>query len=174
MDISSKQKIESFLRVNHAGESAAVRLYEGQLSVLAKSPSAVSLKHMHQQEMHHRHLFEQALSQNNATPSLLNPLWHRLSYGVGVATALMGTRTAMDCTVAVEEVIEKHYKKQLQNFPTSDKKDIKTLIQNCYEDEIAHKDVAENHNDHHQPQSPKLFKTIQVGCKLAIWLSERI
>ena len=174
METSSRKKIAAFLRVNHAGESAAVRLYEGQLAVLSKSKSAEDLRHMLVQEQKHKQKFDTALRQHDVSPSLLNPIWHKVSYGLGVFTALLGTKEAMDCTIAVEEVIETHYKGQLDGFPQGGQHEhVQTLIQNCYHDEIAHKNIAAEHNRKTVPSTP-LVRAIKAGCKIAIWLSQRI
>lgn len=173
MEASSK-KIDAFLRVNHAGESAAVCLYKGQLAVLSKSQSAEDLRHMLSQEQQHEQKFQIALRQHNVSPSLLNPVWHKVAYGLGVFTALLGTKKAMDCTIAVEEVIEAHYKSQLDHFLHTDQhEDVQTLIQNCYYDEIAHKNIAGAHHTKAPPATP-LSKAIKAGCKIAIWMSQRI
>lgn len=174
METASRKKIDSFLRVNHAGESAAVRLYEGQLAVLSKSKSAEDLRHMLLQEQKHKEKFETALREHDVSPSLLNPVWHKVSYGLGVFTALLGAKEAMSCTVAVEEVIETHYKRQLDDFPKAGQHEhVHALIQNCYHDEVSHKNIAAEHNRKAAPSTP-LAKTIKAGCKMAIWLSQRI
>ena len=168
-----KKKIESFLRVNHAGEFAATKIYEGQLKVLGKSSVAPALYEMLSQEQKHFSKYDEALKENNVHPSLFNPVWEKMGYGLGALTALLGKKGAMACTIAVEEVIENHYKSQIDAFPKAGQTKIKDLITDCYKDEIAHKETAIHHNGEEISGYETLSKIIKTGCKAAIWLSKR-
>lgn len=169
-----KDALASFLRVDHAGELAATKIYEGQLSVLSHSSISPVLKKMKSQEEQHLSYFNDMLEKNDIYPTLLNPVWEKLSFGLGVTTALMGKKAAMACTIAVEEVIEQHYKKQLDTLPTSAPEEVRNVIQECYLDEIDHKEEAEDHDGREAKGYSTLSRAIKLGCKTAIWLSERI
>ncbi len=169
-----KNNVKSYLRVNHAGELAATKIYEGQISILSRSSVFPVIEEMHRQETHHLSLFESALEATHTPPSLLNPVWEKAAFGLGVATALMGKKAAMACTIAVEEVIEQHYKKQIDTLPQSTPSNIKKIIETCYLDEISHKEKAEDHDGRSIKGYGTLSTVIKTGCRAAIWLSERI
>src|SRR3546814_2861783 len=104
-DIEPEAHLARMLRVDHAGEYGARRIYEGQLAVLGKSACAPTLKHMHAQELVHLRTFEDLLVRHRVRPTLLQPVWHVAGFALGAATALLGEKAAMACTVAVEEEI---------------------------------------------------------------------
>lgn len=167
-----KKKLDtsSIIRVNHAGESAAVRIYEGQLRVLEDSSLALTLQHMLTQEKRHLEKFELERNQRAIAPTVFQPLWHKASYALGVASALLGKEAALACTVAVEEAIDEHYTAQISSLKESSEEELKALIHTCHQEELEHKEEAESLGD---PRYSSLKKVIKTGCKLAIYLSER-
>lgn len=173
-EIETSPALQSLLRVNHAGEWAAVKIYEGQLRVLKDSPSASILRHMLDQESKHYKKFDTALYQHNIHPTLLQPFWERAAYGLGVVSALLGTKAAMACTVAVEEVIEDHYTHQLNHLPSDTPPQIQNLITECYQEEVAHKEIGNNHHAQDMKGYKAFTGAIKAGCRLAIWLSKRV
>ena len=98
----SKQKIDSILRVDHAGETAAAKIYDGQLAVLKNTPVGPTIQHMKDQEQEHLNTFNHLLVENDTRPTALLPLWNIMGFGLGVASAIMGEKAAMACTIAVE------------------------------------------------------------------------
>jgi ubiquinone biosynthesis monooxygenase Coq7 len=121
---SSKQKeiIERFIRVDHAGEYGAKRIYEGQLAILGDTEDGDTIRHMKEQEEVHLSTFENLLVEREIRPTALYPIWQIAGFALGVGTALMGPKAAMACTVAVEEVIDEHYAAQSETLDESDKK----------------------------------------------------
>ena len=111
-DLPDEQRLARMIRVDHAGEHGAVRIYEGQLSVLGDSPAAAPIRRMAMQEQRHLETFDELIATRRVRPTALSPLWHVAGYALGGMTALMGPRAAMACTVAVEEVIDEHYARQ--------------------------------------------------------------
>ncbi len=124
---TSKNKIDSILRVDHAGETAAAKIYDGQLAVLKNTPVGPTIQHMKDQEEEHLDTFNRLLVENDTRPTALLPLWNVMGYGLGVASALMGEKAAMACTIAVEEVIGEHYAKQADTLDKSHKELKSTL-----------------------------------------------
>ena len=112
-DLEPEALLARMLRVDHAGEYGARRIYEGQLAVLGRAPSAPAIRHMYAQELRHLEAFETLLGERRVRPTALQPLWHVAGFALGAATALMGEKAAMACTVAVEEVICEHYAGQI-------------------------------------------------------------
>jgi len=166
-------QIERMIRVNHAGEFGAQRIYAGQLSVLGDGKMGTKLRHMAKQEDVHLAAFEKLMVEKHVRPTALHPLWNVAGYALGAATATLGEKAAMACTVAVEEVIDEHYKKQLQDL-ANDEPALRALIKKFRDEEIEHKHIGLDHGAEDLPYYPLLRALIRAGSKTAIWLSERV
>ncbi len=172
-DPTRDELVERMIRVDHAGEYGAVRIYAGQLAVLGRSQSAPAIRHMAEQERHHLETFDRLVSERRVRPTLLSPLWHAAGFALGAATALMGERAAMACTVAVEEVIDEHYTGQLEQLG-EDEAELREVIEEFRQDEIAHRDTGLEHGAEKTLGYPLLSTAIKTGSRLAIWLSTRL
>ena len=133
---NSKETIASMIRVDHAGEFGAIRIYDGQLAVLKKGEAAKNIREMLSHEKKHLAYFKQLLNDYKVRPTILHPLWDFAGYFLGYATAKMGEKTAMLCTAAVEEVIDEHYSDQLKTFNKLGKKGLAKKIQKLTNAEI--------------------------------------
>ena len=171
-DLPKDELIARMLRVDQAGEFGAARIYAGQLAVLGKSPLAPVLRDMAAQEQRHLDAFNQLLVDRRVRPTALSPLWHMAGFALGAATALLGERAAMACTVAVEEVIDEHYAKQAAQLG-EDEKPLRDLVEEFRGDELQHRDTALKHNAHDTPGYEVLTGAIKSASRLAIWLSAR-
>lgn len=175
-----KEKIiEEILRVNHAGEFGATRIYKGQLSLLKNTSSSETVEHMLEQEEHHKQIFDELVVKNKARPTALSPLWQGLGYALGYGSALLGKRAAMACTVAVEEVIDEHYQSQLEEMENTglnkgDTQEIYTAIEKCRAEEIEHRDIAIEHEAKKMVGYKPFTVFVKAASKLAIALSKRI
>ncbi|WP_022728281.1 demethoxyubiquinone hydroxylase family protein [Fodinicurvata sediminis] len=173
-DPTRRQRLESMLRVNHAGEYGARRIYEGQLAVLSQSPSAPVIRHMWEQEAEHLQTFERMLPERRVRPTLLQPVWHMAGYALGAATAMMGEKAAMACTVAVEEVIDQHYAEQSEDLADEpQEQDLRQTIEKFRAEELEHRDIGLEHEAEQTPGYEALSAAIKTGSRLAIWLSKR-
>lgn len=165
------------LRVDHAGEVAARRIYQGQLAVLKQQPTARAstelIEEMAGKEDAHLAAFDRLIVERRVRPTLLGPIWDVASYGLGVASALLGERAAMACTVAVEEVICEHYQKQINDLGTDDP-ELSEMITQFRADEMAHRETALASGAEQAPAYKSLSDIIKAGCRVAIKLSERI
>ena len=161
------------IRVDHAGEYGAVRIYEGQLAVLGKSAAAGVIREMADQERRHLERFEKLVRERRVRPTALSPLWHVAGYALGAASALLGERAAMACTVAVEEVIDEHYRQQAESLG-DDQAPLRQTIEDFRADELAHRDIALAHDARTAPAHDLLTAAVKAGSRLAIWLSMRI
>ena len=177
MKKTSKNKIEEFIRVDHAGESGAIKIYEGQLLALNTFIEDKELKKtiekMKNHEKEHLDFFNKEIKKRKIKPTKLLPIWDLLGIGLGFSSAMMGKKAAMLCTASVEEVIDKHYQNQLDQLH-SDEKSLKKKIKKFRDDELHHKDIA-----YKQGASKKGFysifdKIIKTGSKVAINISEKI
>ena len=165
--------LAQMLRVNHAGEYGAKRIYAGQLAVLGDHPLAPELRHMAAQEEVHLAEFNRVLPMHGVRPTALLPLWHVAGYALGAATALMSARAAMACTVAVESVITEHYDAQLTQ-PEIIGTALQKTIQQFRDEEMQHHDTGIANDAEKTRGYGLLSAAIQGGCRAAIWLTARI
>lgn len=171
----SPTDIEAMIRVDHAGEYGAVRIYEGQLAVLKrrKSASVETIQHMADQEQRHLKTFDRLVNEHRVRPTALEPVWRVAGFALGAVTAAMGEKAAFACTAAVEEVIDEHYAAQIAALKDKDE-DLKATVEDFRADEAAHRDEALKQGAEQAPGYKLLSETIKAGCRLAIKLSERI
>ena len=173
---TTSEDTDAMIRVDHAGEYGAVRIYEGQLAVLGNRPgakkTAQAIQKMARQEQDHLKAFDALVNERRVRPTALAPIWHVAGYALGAATALMGEKAAMACTAAVEEVIDEHYAGQIARIRDDDA--LKARIEAFRADEIAHRDEALARGAEEAPGYRLLSAAIKSGCRLAIKLSERI
>ncbi len=175
-DLSQEEDIKRMLRVDHAGETGAVRIYQGQLAVMGKDhPNYDLVKHMLEQEERHLATFNEILPDKGVRPSLLDPLWNVAGFALGTATALMGDKAAMACTEAVEEVIDEHYQEQRNKLQHWKKEpELEKTIAQFQAEELEHKDLAVENGAHETPGYKALHGVIKSGCRAAIWLAKRV
>ncbi len=165
---------ESMIRVDHAGEYGAARIYAGQLAILGtRHKASPSITHMAEQEERHLKAFDQLIIERRVRPTLLAPIWHVAGYALGAATALMGPKAAMACTAAVETVIDDHYAAQSAALGDQDPA-LSALIDDFRADEQEHRTTALAHGAEEAPGYPLLSRLIKAGCHLAIRVSEKI
>lgn len=172
-DPTPEARIASMIRVDHAGEYGAARIYAGQLAVLGRTDKAELLRHMQAQEEHHLATFSDLLGRRRVRPTALLPLWHLAGYALGAATAALGSRAAMACTVAVEEAIDEHYGAQLDALPETEGA-LRATIETFRAEELEHRDIGLANEAELAPAYRLLSAVIKAGCKAAIAASERI
>ena len=172
-DPGREEMIARILRVDHAGEHGAVRIYAGQLAVLGDKPAGAVIRRMAEQEQKHLQAFDRMLPEHRVRPTALSPLWHVAGFALGAATAMMGEKAAMACTVAVEEVIDEHYAAQSAQLGAEEPA-LKAVIDEFRQDEIAHRDEGIAHGAEDAPGYEVLRAAIKTGSRLAIWLSTRV
>ena len=165
--------VDQMIRVDQAGEFGAVRIYAGQLAVLRRGRAASVIRHMAEQEQNHLETFNRLIVERRVRPTLFSPVWHIAGFALGAATAALGTKAAMACTVAVEEVIEKHYARQTERLG-DDESELRTTIQTFRDDELKHRDAALEQGADEAIGYGLLSAGIKTGSRLAIWLSTRL
>ena len=172
-DRASEDELARMLRVDHAGEYGATRIYEGQLDVLGRGHAAGVIRQMAEAEKRHLARFETLLQERRVRPTLLHPLWNVAGYALGAATALLGAQAAMACTVAVEEVIDEHYQAQAARLGEDDPA-LRETILSFRDDEIAHRDLAIARGAEESPAYDLISAVVKTGSRVAIWLSTRL
>jgi len=177
MKKTSKNKIEEFIRVDHAGERGAIKIYEGQLLALNTFVKDENLKKtiekMKNHEKEHLDFFNKEIKKRNIKPTKLLPLWDLLGVGLGFGSAIIGKKATMLCTASVEEVIDEHYQNQINELD-SDEKVLKEKIKKFRDDELHHRDIAYEQGASKKGLYSILDKIIKTGSKIAINISEKI
>ena len=177
MEKTNNNKVEEFIRVDHAGERGAIKIYEGQLLALNTLVKDDNLKktiqEMKDQEKEHCNYFENEIKIRNIKPTKLMPLWDLLGVGLGFGSTLLGKKAAMLCTASVEEVIDEHYEKQINQLKP-DEKILKEKIKKFRDDEIHHKNIAYDNGASKEGLYSIFDKIIKTGSKIAINISEKI
>jgi 3-demethoxyubiquinol 3-hydroxylase len=172
-DVSAGENIARMIRVDHAGEYGAARIYAGQLAVLGRGETGDVLRHMRAQEQRHLDTFDALIADRRVRPTALLPLWHLAGFALGAATAALGARAAMACTVAVEETIDAHYATQVAELG-DDEAVLRDTVETFRREEVEHRDTALAHQAEGAPGYRLLTATIRAGCRAAIELSQRI
>ena len=171
---TDKTILDEIIRVDHAGEYGATRIYDGQIAVFGKdSKIGKTIQHMADQEQEHIEKFNELLVEKRVRPTALLPVWNIAGFALGAGTALMGEKAAMACTVAVEKVIGEHYREQ-QNLLEDDEKELKKTIAKFEKDELEHHDIGLEHDAENAPGYKVMTKVIEIGCKAAIAISKKI
>ena len=172
-DPAADEIVRRMIRVDHAGEYGAARIYAGQLAVLGRSPVAPAIRRMAEQEQRHLAAFDKLVAERRVRPTALSPLWHVAGWALGAATALVGERAAMACTAAVEEVIDQHYGGQIEELGSSEPA-LAASLEEFRRNEVEHRDTAIAAGAEDAPAYELLSAAIKAGSKLAIWLSTRL
>jgi len=173
-DPGREEMVERMLRVNHAGEYGAVRIYKGQLAVLGDKGAGPVIRHMLEQEKEHLETFDELVADRRVRPTAMLPFWHLAGFALGAGTALLGEKAAMACTVAVEEVIDEHYAGQVERLEDEGEDTLRGTFEKFREDEVAHRETGLDHGAEGAPGYELLTGAIKAGSRLAIWLSTRV
>jgi ubiquinone biosynthesis monooxygenase Coq7 len=177
MKKTNQKILEEIIRVDHAGERGAIKIYEGQLLALKTIKQDESLKDkiekMKEQEKEHLEYFEKEIQKRKIKPTYLLPLWDIMGVTLGFGTALLGKKAAMLCTASVEEVIENHYQNQLKKLG-NDEMELKAKIEKFKGDEVDHKNMAYEAGATNKGMYSIMDQVIRVGSRIAISISEKI
>ena len=176
MKKTDKKKIEEFIRVDHAGERGAIKIYEGQLlalnTIVKDDELKKKIEEMQVHEKEHSEYFEKEIKKRNIKPTKFLPLWDLLGVGLGFGSTIIGKKAAMLCTASVEEVIDEHYQNQINQL-NNDEKELKSKIVKFRKDELHHKDIAYEEGATKKGLYSIMDKVIKTGSKIAIGISEK-
>tara|TARA_B110000438_G_scaffold68416_1_gene68742 strand:+ start:125 stop:658 length:534 start_codon:yes stop_codon:yes gene_type:complete len=177
MEKTNKKTLEEIIRVDHAGERGAMKIYEGQLLALKTLKQNEYLKNKIEQmkvhEKEHLEFFEKEIHKRKIKPTYMLPVWDLMGVALGFGTVLLGKKAAMLCTASVEEVIEDHYQNQIEKLG-NDEKDLKSQIEKFRNDEIHHKNIAYEAGATNKGIYSIMDKVIRASSKIAIKISEKI
>ncbi|KAL1774107.1 5-demethoxyubiquinone hydroxylase, mitochondrial isoform X1 [Sigmodon hispidus] len=176
LDNINRAAVDRIIRVDHAGEYGANRIYAGQMAVLGRSSVGPVIQKMWDQEKDHLKKFNELMVALRVRPTILMPLWNVAGFALGAGTALLGKEGAMACTVAVEESIAHHYNNQIRMLMEEGPEKYEELLQvikKFRDEELEHHDTGLDHDAELAPAYALLKRVIQAGCSAAIYLSER-
>ncbi|XP_039741383.1 NADPH-dependent 3-demethoxyubiquinone 3-hydroxylase, mitochondrial [Pteropus medius] len=175
LDSGSQTAVGRILRVDHAGEYGANRIYAGQMAILGRSSVGPVIQKMWDQEKDHLKKFSELMVTFRVRPTVLMPFWNVVGFTLGAGTALLGKEGAMACTVAVEESIAHHYNNQIRTLMEDPEKyeELLQVLKKFRDEELEHHDIGLEHDAELAPAYAVLKKVIQAGCSAAIYLSER-
>jgi ubiquinone biosynthesis monooxygenase Coq7 len=178
-DLSAAEAAERMIRVDHAGEYGATRIYAGQLAVLGRGGKGDLIRHMQAQEQQHLRTFNDMIADRRVRPTAMLPFWHLAGFALGAVTAALGEKAAMACTVAVEQAIDKHYAGQLETLEQietlgADETALRQTVEKFRAEELEHRDTALQHGAEQAPAYRLLSRVITAGCRAAIAISERV
>ncbi|GDX35547.1 2-nonaprenyl-3-methyl-6-methoxy-1,4-benzoquinol hydroxylase [Alphaproteobacteria bacterium] len=189
MEQNSQKKIAEMIRVNHAGETGAKVIYEGQISALKIKGDHATLKiveKMYQQELVHLSYFENKIKEQKIRPTVMQPIWQIGGFALGFITAMIDKKSAMACTTAVEETIDVHYHEQLNELEQIKEDDncevktkelvdqLKSEISKFREEELEHRNIGYQHNAKDFVLYKPLDCFIKFTTKLAIGISKKL
>ena len=172
-DPTPEESIARMIRVDHAGEYGAARIYAGQLAVLGRGDKGDLLRHMAAQEEEHLRAFSAMVVDRRVRPTALLPVWHVAGFALGALTAALGEKAAMACTVAVEDAIDAHYRSQTEELG-KDEPTLRRTIETFRAEELEHRNIGLAHGAEEVPGYRLLYRAINAGCRVAIKLSERV
>ena len=171
---TDKNILDEIIRVDHAGEYGATRIYDGQIAIFGKnSKIGKTIQHMADQEQEHIEKFNELIIEKRVRPTALLHLWNVAGFALGAGTALMGQKAAMACTVAVEKVIGEHYRDQ-QELLKDDEEELRKTIAKFEKDELEHHDIGIEHDAENAPGYKIMSKVIELGCKTSIAISKKV
>ncbi|MFH4974431.1 hypothetical protein AB6A40_001140 [Gnathostoma spinigerum] len=174
---SRQNLLDRIIRVDHVGELAADRIYAAQTAIFSGKPIANVVEKMWAEEKEHLHTMERLCARHDVSPSIFVPVFSLAAYALGAVTALAGQEAAMACTVAVEDLIEKHYNDQMKDLIADDPEVHSSLLNDLKrlrDEEVEHHNTGVAHDGLRAPNYEALKLVIQTGCKGAIWLAERM
>ena len=177
MKKTNPKKIEEFIRVDHAGERGAIKIYEGQLlalnTIINNEDLKKTINEMKKHEEEHCNFFEDEIKKRDISPTKFLPVWDLLGLGLGFGSTILGKKATMLCTASVEEVIDEHYKNQIDQLE-NDEKNLKKIITKFRKDELDHKDIAYEEGATKKGLYSIMDKVIKTGSMVAIKISEKI
>lgn len=141
LSLSDKKHIAGLMRINHTGEVCAQALYAGQAATARLNEVKASMEHAAQEEVDHLAWCDERLDQLDSRPSLLNPVWYGLSFGMGALAGLAGDKWSLGFVAETEQQVCEHLEGHLQKLPEQDKKS-QAILKQMIQDEKTHGETA--------------------------------
>jgi len=136
-DEATRSLVAGLMRVNHAGEVCAQALYQGQALTAHDPATRVAMERAARDEVDHLAWCEQRLTELDASPSLLNPIWYAGSFAIGSIAGLVGDRWSLGFLAETERQVVDHLAGHLDRLPDEDHR-TRSIIEQMREDEAQH------------------------------------
>ena len=131
----------NLMRVNHSGEVAAQGLYRGQALTARLEGTREKMDHAALEELDHLSWCNKRLEELNDKPSLLNPFWYGLSFGMGAIAGAAGDKWSLGFVHETEQQVVIHLEEHLEKLSNKDKKTI-AILEQMRIDEAQHSEEA--------------------------------
>jgi ubiquinone biosynthesis monooxygenase Coq7 len=142
LEPAAQRHAAGLMRINHTGEVCAQALYQGQ-ALTAKLPEVrSSMEAAAQEEVDHLQWCESRLQELDSRPSLLNPLWYGMSFGLGALAGLAGDKWSLGFVAETEQQVCKHLEEHLQQLPADDDRS-RRILEQMHTDEGKHASAAQ-------------------------------
>lgn len=141
LNSTEKRHAAGLMRINHTGEVCAQALYAGQASTAKLDEVRASMEHAAAEEIDHLAWCEQRLEELDSRPSIFNPLWYGMSYGMGAIAGLAGDKWSLGFVAETERQVCDHLEEHLQQLPENDTKS-KAVLSQMIVDEKQHGEAA--------------------------------
>jgi 3-demethoxyubiquinol 3-hydroxylase len=173
--INTAQAVERILRVDHAGECGAIRIYRSQIAIARMfHPKCVpALEHMLEHELRHFQTFDKLLKARRIRSCYALPFWMIGGWVLGSATALLGERAIWVCTAAIENTVNQHLDHQVAALSQSDPEAL-AAVESIRRDEEEHEDHAVRNGGEGQGLYRVLRWIVKGATSFAIWLSTKL
>ncbi|KAG5473887.1 hypothetical protein LSCM1_04522 [Leishmania martiniquensis] len=184
-----QKKIDEVVRVDHAGEVAAVRIARHQLDFMSPLDDAFPItQEILDEEIVHRRVMSELAVEHGVRTTSLDPLFKVGAFLLGAGTAVLGKEAMMCCHAAVEATIFDHYNDQLRELEVledqcselqeseAEKKawaDLKNYIVKFRDEEKRHQELGEQNGADQAPAYPLLYNGIRLACIVGVACAKR-
>ncbi len=168
---SERRHAAGLMRVNHSGEVCAQALYQGQAATAKLANVRKKMEIAADEEIDHLAWCDERLRQLHSRPSLLNPIWYGLSFGLGAAAGLVNDKASLGFVAATEEQVGEHLRDHLKRLPREDQKS-QAIVQTMLKEEEAHGQNALRAGGYRFPKPVKAL--MRLTSKLMTATSYRI
>ncbi|KAG5474180.1 hypothetical protein CUR178_04293 [Leishmania enriettii] len=185
-----QKKVDEVVRVDHAGEVAAVRIARHQLEFMSPLDDAFPItQEILEDEIVHRRVMTELALQHGVRTTSLDPLFKLGAFLLGAGTAVLGKEAMMCCHAAVEATIFDHYNDQLRELEVLEDQcsgmkesdaeknaweDLKNYIVKFRDEEKHHQELGEQNGANEAPAYPVLYNGIRLACKVGVACAKHI
>lgn len=148
---SEQRHAAGLMRINHTGEVCAQALYAGQASTAKLGEVREAMEHAAAEEVDHLAWCEERLGELNSQPSVLNPVFYGLSFGMGALAGLAGDRWSLGFVAETERQVCEHLEDHLEQLPEADARS-KAVLEQMIVDEKQHGETAKQAGGADLPQ----------------------
>ncbi len=159
---SQARHVAGLMRINHTGEVCAQALYRGQAATARLGEVREAMEEAAEEEIDHLVWCEQRLEDLDSRPSLFNPLWYGMSFGLGALAGIAGDRWSLGFVAETENQVCEHLKDHLRKLPEDDHKS-RAILEQMLIDEEKHGATAKQAGGADLPPPLRAAMTAMAG-----------